>query len=109
MIREGRIAPYAADAVPRPGRFGMEHPHKVNIKGNIPDNRISGSAWLLGAPAGPPPRTPGRSRPRRRKREGERDGIIRVAVMCHPASTRRRAAGDLEEAEIPARLTGKSG
>lgn len=35
--------------------------------------------------------------------------IIRAAVMCHPVCIGRRAVGDLEEAGIPSRLSGKSG
>lgn len=35
--------------------------------------------------------------------------IIRAAVMCHPLCASRQTVGDLEEAGIPSRLSGKSG
>lgn len=98
------------------GLSEMEHPHKTesHIKANIPANRISGSAWLHREWTYVHSEDCLQFMTIAEKRGGgtsidKHTSIIRAAVMCHPLCTSRRAVGDLEEAGIPSRLSGKSG
>lgn len=107
-----QTAPSTADAVSQAGLSEMEHPHKPRATSRATFLPIALVARLCCTVSVHSLRTVCSSWPWQRKGGMSIDkhtSVIRVAVMCHPLCTRRRAVGDLEEAGIPSRLSGKSG
>lgn len=94
------------------GLFEMEHHHELKATSRAIFLPIALVALLGRAVSGHSLRIVCSSWPRQRKMGMSTDKhgcIIRAAVMCQPLCASRQTVGDLEEAGIPSRLSGKSG